>query len=81
MSEWKLIKDEEPPIYVGILLAFEEHWNPVAGFRSGKNEYYETRAHECNAKIAKPLPKWWAKCPSVPHRFAAPIKTTEEAKL
>jgi hypothetical protein len=57
MSEWILIAFRQPPEYVNVLLAFEEHWNQVVGFRSG-NKYLETSAHDHNSEIGDPQPKW-----------------------
>jgi len=39
---WVLVSSHPPPLYMNVLFAFSGHWNQVAGFRSGDNEFYET---------------------------------------
>ena len=67
MSEWKLVSKEKPPTLVRVLLAFQEHWNQVAGYRVGADEYWQTNARAGNSKIEGVQPKWWRPIPEVPH--------------
>ncbi len=81
MSEWKLVTEEEPPLYQNVLLAFVEHWNQVVGFRTNRGEYWETSAHDHNSRIQAPGPTWWMEIGEVPHRSTRPssVEAVEKA--
>ncbi len=66
-EQWTLVADEKPPSGRNVLLAFEEHWNPVVGFYCCLNEFFETSAHDHNSRIVGKGPKWWMSIPRVPH--------------
>jgi hypothetical protein len=73
-SGWTALKDDFPPTYVPILMAFADHWNPVAGFYSGdrvqgKPEFYQHTASDDNQRLTV-QPIAWKRCERVPHDYS-----------
>lgn len=68
-AEWIPVTERMPGPYHGILMAFAEHWRPIAGFYTGKNEWWQHGADDASNSKLHSTPTHWMPIPMTPNNM------------